>query len=293
MYVLICNPQSHSFKKKSRDECVKYLEMHGHSCLVQETKARGEAEKIAIEAAGHNGLKAVIVMGGDGTINEVLQGLANQNIPVGILPSGTANVLARSLKIPTDPVGAADIILQNHKKNFSIGKLTLTKENKEFFFLLMAGIGFDAAVCQKVNPLLKKISGKTAYALKSIELCCQTPLQNFDIHTGTNTMLGSWLTVSNCRYYGGEFLLTPEADPFQDCFQSCLFSPQKSSEIPGFFYDLLKNKHSRRKNVHLFKSETVEIHREGIAVQIDGDFVGHTPVRIERIKNALPMIIPT
>lgn len=292
MYILICNPKSHSYQKAKRDEFVQYLDMHGYECLLRETQAKGDAAKIALATAQQNNITAIIAMGGDGTINEIIQGIAHKNIPLGILPSGTANVLANSLNIPADPAEAADIILQNQTQNFSIGQLTLTKENKSFFFLLMAGIGPDAEVCRQVNPFLKKISGKAAYFFKSIELLNNQPLVDFDVHTEQNTMLGSWLTVSNCRYYGGEFLLTPEASPLQANFQSCLFAPKKNSEIAGFFYDLIKGQHQNRKNVQLFKSNIIEIHREGIPVQIDGDFIGYSPLHIERINNILPIIVP-
>jgi diacylglycerol kinase family enzyme len=169
--LLISNPVAHRVTAAKRDEAVEILA--GAFDLEQATtKARGHAAELAATAADE-GVEAVLALGGDGTLNEVAQGLAGTTIPLGVLPGGEANVLARSLGIPTDVADAARLVADRAGSGGPIGARSMPLGRiGDRWFLASCGVGFDAAIVREVerNPRAKKRGGDLFFLWTGVRL---------------------------------------------------------------------------------------------------------------------------
>ena len=163
----------------------------------------------ATELAAAAGDRLVIAAGGDGTVNEVLNGLS-KDATLGILPLGTANVLARELGLPLEPEGACERILDGAASRMDVGVAT-DGEGTERRFACMAGIGFDAEVIREVGPRLKRYLRSLAFPLAALKVYFRGGLPDLQIVDGDTTHVAQFAIVANGRYYGGEFETAEDA----------------------------------------------------------------------------------
>ncbi|WP_228281986.1 diacylglycerol/lipid kinase family protein [Rubrobacter marinus] len=157
----------------------------------------------ATELAALAGDKLVIAAGGDGTVNEVVNGLSG-GATLGILPLGTANVLARELGLPMNPEEACARILTGTAFRMDVGVAT-DEEGTERRFACMAGVGFDADVVREVGPRLKRYLRSLAFPLAALKVYLQGDQPDLQIVDGDTTYVTQFAVVANGRYYGGEF----------------------------------------------------------------------------------------
>ena len=157
----------------------------------------------ATELAAAAGDRLVIAAGGDGTVNEVLNGLS-ENATLGILPLGTANVLARELGLPLEPEEACERLLTGAASRIDVGVAT-DEAGVERRFACMAGVGFDAEVVREVGPRLKRYLRSLAFPLAALKVYLQGGLPDLQIVDGNTTHVAQFAVVANGRYYGGEF----------------------------------------------------------------------------------------
>ncbi|HZI46943.1 MAG TPA: diacylglycerol kinase family protein, partial [Pyrinomonadaceae bacterium] len=162
--ILISNPKTGRYASRRRpvQELAAQLESLGIKIDLKLTQRPGDATEIAARAAS-NGTSDVIVAGGDGTINEAIQGLAGTNARLAIIPRGTGNVLARELGLPLADEQALKIVAQGKSRQIYLGLAIDEATNEHRHFVLMAGIGLDASVVGRVQPKLKKRIGKAAF----------------------------------------------------------------------------------------------------------------------------------
>ncbi len=160
--MLIYNPTAGQFWSPFRAETVKsYLAKHEWQVELAPTQFAGHGIELARQAVAER-FDVVIAAGGDGTLNEVSQALAYTPVKLGILPVGTTNVLAREFKIPLGFEEALEYLPIAETTTVDLGKV----DNR--YFLLMAGIGFDAEVVRDINPQLKHVTGKTAVVTSGV-----------------------------------------------------------------------------------------------------------------------------
>ena len=174
---------------------------------VVETGRRGDAERLAREAAS-SGIGLLIAAGGDGTVNEIVNGLAGADRPpmVGVLPLGTANVLARELGLPLDAAAAATALAKGRPRPVHLGLVNGRR------FVMMAGVGFDARVVAAVRPEMKSRFGRLAYAATSADLWVRGQAARYRLQVGgTSEEVGS-VVIANGRFYAGGFIACPDAD---------------------------------------------------------------------------------
>jgi len=167
-------------------QILQVFETAGVDVEVQESgidRAAGAKAKLAIE----HGVDTIIVCGGDGTVFDVLQGVAGSDIPLGILPFGTGNILAQNLKIPNKPVDAAHWLLAAEPQPVPIGKIVCcTPTGKQtWFFAMAAGMGQHAAMMEAVQPDQKNRMGRAAYFSAGLEILISRPIQSFDLEITT------------------------------------------------------------------------------------------------------------
>ncbi|MCO4781814.1 MAG: diacylglycerol kinase family lipid kinase [Candidatus Cloacimonetes bacterium] len=292
-YAIIYNPTSHRFNQKILDQIKVYMDLHSKTFELFPTEYEGHAQEIVLDLIPKSP-KTIVAMGGDGTINEVSQNLVGQNIPLGIIPSGTANVLALEFGIPSDPVHAMEIILSQNIQSINIGEITYqhNEESKSRYFLLMAGIGTDAHICKNINTSVKKFLGKGAYGIETLKSFAKKS-SCFDLHLNKKTFLSQQTIVSNSRFYGGQYIVTPDASPFNKDFQICTLNSDSSFDLLNLLLRIGIQKHQKMKQLELVSSSEVKIHTENISIQVDGDYIGTSPCNISRKLSALNVVLPT
>jgi diacylglycerol kinase (ATP) len=199
--VIIGNPNSgRAGSKDYLERCAKILRSGGLSVQVLNTERPDHATELASSIDS----SLVVAAGGDGTINEVVNGLAGKDATLGILPLGTANVLARELGLPLDVERACERILRGERTRIDLGVAT-NREGVERRFACMAGIGFDAHVVRAVTPRLKRYLRGLAFPLTAFKVLAKEDFPPVQVIQGDTTWITRFAIIANGHYYGGDF----------------------------------------------------------------------------------------
>ena len=237
------------------------------------TKCAGHAKELALEAAQKN-YETAVAVGGDGTINEVTQGLVNSNTALGIIPCGSGNGFARLIKMPLkDSLKCLEIIKKGKLKKIDVGQA-----NNEYF-LNVAGLGFDALVAQKFAK--SKRRGKLPYFKIGIEeyFSYRPAKCNLIFDDGTKTELSPLcLAFANGNQYGCDFVIAPKAVLDDDKLDMVVIPPANLLKMilgfPNFFKDGISP-------VHLTSMKKVA----GVSIILDGPFAYHIDGEPRECKN--------
>lgn len=251
------------------------------------TMAPGHAAELAREART-GGADLVVVCGGDGTINEAALALAGSSVPLGILPGGTANVLARELGIPRSLPSAAKVLVSGVEIAISVGRAN------ERRFLMMAGFGFDAMVLTGFNPFLKRHLGRLAYAARCAEEFVRLQPPDIDVITDEGVVRASMVIAANIRLYGGDFVLAPEADPTDGLLDLVIFRGKGRLDYTRYLAGALAQRLGSFTDVTMLRTPSVVIRSAGSPVpgHVDGDTVLETPVTLTVEPRALKVLVP-
>jgi diacylglycerol kinase (ATP) len=290
--VLISNPTAKRASDRKIAQASRYLMSKGYKVEVLFTEKKGEAESLAREAIREIP-SLIIAAGGDGTFNEVINGIAGSEIPMAILPLGTTNVLAKEIGIPEDVKGAMEIAVTGTTKTISLGKIAITRPSSLVFryFVLMAGIGFDGEAVLGINETFKKISGKGAYIFSGIKVLSEFNPRELTFDIDGKTYSGYSAIISKTAKYGGDFKITPDARLTDPTLYICLFKGKKRLDVLRYVFGIATGSHLRFKDVEYLKAKRIKI--DGNAhIQIDGDYFGMTPAKIEVAPNTLRLIYP-
>lgn len=263
----------------------------GHRVELRVTEAPGHAVEIAREWAEKDRTYLVVAAGGDGTIREVAEGLVGTGVPMGIIPAGTANVLARELgylKAGQRSVRRTVSILEgNHEE--AVHPFSIELPNEKTIGLCWAGVGFDAEVLKHVNPTWKKKLGRTAFVtaiLKTLMLEPRTPSVPWEYETGEQGQCG-WGLVANIEKYAGPFQLTRKTSLTKKGLACLLF------EDAGWFARALDQivigfkPLDDRGNTQVLTSGALTLGSADTPVQLDGDLVGNGPLTVAPMEAAL------
>lgn len=255
------------------------------------TEKPGDATRLAAQAAA-SGATDVIVSGGDGTINEALQGLVGTNARLGIWPRGTANVLALDLKLPFKLGLAAEAIVTNQTRRVHIGCATDEANGVKRYFLLMAGVGVDASVAAAVHPGLKRRIGKGAFWYSGLGFLLRWNLVSFTLEVGGERFPATFACIANAASYGGDLILTPSARIDKPEFEILLID---SHSRVRYLYLLSRVMQGRVKvgtpGVRYLNAK----HARAIGdapVQVDGEVIGTTPMSFEIAPQTIDVIVP-
>lgn len=270
------------------------------------TGQRGDAERWAREAADR-GVGLVIGAGGDGTLNEIANGLAGSDVVLGIVPVGTANVVAYELGIPFDPVRATESLLGGKIERLHVGVAEYeplkdgdgapqqaAQGRSRRCFLFAAGIGFDALICHKVNLELKSWTRKAAYVIDGLRLLAAYRSPRLNVRTdGEDRIECSELIVCKARAYGGRFWIAPEASMRKARLDVCMFLRGGRFNLLRYAWGVFRGKHPAYGDVVLRQAESVEVSAEGCAyLHLDGDALGTPPVKFGVMREALSVVTP-
>ncbi len=287
---LIYNPMAKRASDEKISRASHFLRSKGYEVKVLFTKRKGDAEILAREAIKESP-PFIIAAGGDGTFNEVVNGIAGSEVPMAILPLGTTNVLAKELRVPENVEGAMNVALRGNPKTVSLGKISITLHSSLVtrYFLLMAGIGFDGEAVFRINEILKKFSGKGAYIFSGLKtLFTFNPKELIFTIDGKNYS-GYSGVICKAAKYGGHFKITPDASIIDSSLYVCLFKRKKLLDIIRYVGGVVMGSHLKFKDIEYIKATTVEVKGEA-HIQIDGDYFGKTPTKVEAVPNIVRLV---
>lgn len=298
--MLIANPWAGSVSARTREVMVKSLEAD-FRVEDTETQAREHASDLARDAVDR-GFDAVIAFGGDGTINEVAQGLCDTDVALGILPGGSTNVMARSLGMPTDPVEATSF-LAHRLRNGTRRRINVGRADKRYF-LFSVGMGLDAETVKRVeeNPEGKKEHGEWLFLWNAIKAALGEyrgvdPLISMSIGGGEPERVVLAVTCNGRPFtYFKRFPVDvcPEArlDGGLDIFG---LRKVTTRFVPGIAWALLVSRSHVGWKSGTYHHDVASIDLRAdrpLPVQVDGDYIGEwTSAEIRLIPNALDVLV--
>ena len=254
--------------------------------VIRKTQGPGDAEA-QTERAVEQGFSTIVAAGGDGTINEVVNGIGSAPVALGILPMGTVNVLAMELGIPFDLVSAWKVI--------RAGKVRLIDEASAngHLFVQMAGIGLDAQVVEQNNRLMKQVLGPLSYLLTATKVAAEKP-PRLRVYCDTHpTVEGSFVLIGNGRLYGGPFALFKDADMQDGLLDVCVFKHMNYVALIRYFRGALFGSLTKFTDVTYFKTKGLRVEADQhVPLEADGELVGHAPVEFSVRRKKLRVLVP-
>lgn len=294
MYGFIVNRASgNGTGKKVWKKVEKELMLDSKPYLVRHTERPADTAKAVTELFDSK-VKAIIAVGGDGTINEVVNRLVPKDIPLGVIPAGSGNDFARCLGIPMDYKKALRRIFENNPV-----KTDLLYTGSRYC-LTVTGIGFDGKIAETVNRSFYKSwfnqlrLGKLTYVASMLEVLKTYKPTNVKITIDNEELFFSkvWLVaVANAPNYGGGIRICPEAVHNDGLLDICIAHGLSRWELLRLFPKAYKGGHLRDKKVSFFKGKDVYLQSDTpVLVQGDGELIMTSPVRLQIKKDALQVM---
>jgi diacylglycerol kinase (ATP) len=302
--VLIYNPMSGGRRHRrvaDVEKAARILQESGINVELAPTTKRLGATEIARRAVTEK-RDLVIACGGDGTINEIVNGLAGSDIPMALLPAGTANILAKELGVPWDIPGAAKLIANGEIRRIALGLAVplngnhseaMPKEGR--YFLSVAGAGPDGAIVNGVDEELKKSTGIFAYWFEGLRQLFSYRFPEMCVRSNGKSHKATIIVVGRTANYGGPFKITTEASLYEPTFE--LLTNSKRSRfayllcLPALWMGSLRTVDG----IDAWKAtETVcePAGNEPVFAQVDGEPVGPLPMAFRIVPDALSIIAP-
>ncbi len=259
-----------------------------------------EVEILTTQKSNHAGLLArellreppdlLAICGGDGTINEVATHVPEPPFPIAIIPSGTANVIARELGLPLNPIKALQIALKRSVRRVDLGKLGPGPRRR---FVFVAGIGFDAYVASNVRPGPKAKLGLAAYAAEAI-LCLKSySFPEFQVSAAGRTYTATSCIASNAETYGGGLLFSPGADMSDGTLDILVLEGRHRLELAWFLFQAWRRKPEVGGWIHRLRASSLALEGPAnVPVQADGEPAGGLPLAIGLSASIFPLVVP-
>jgi YegS/Rv2252/BmrU family lipid kinase len=266
-------------------------------CIVHLTRKPGDARQLAAQAV-LDGFTTIIAAGGDGTANEVVNGLADvpqglATARLGIFPLGTINVFARELGLPRDLAGAARTLKAGHELAIDLGRADFTANGHAQcrHFLQLAGAGLDARAVELVSWELKKKTGPVAYAVAALKALRET--QHVITVEGAGSVSGQLVLLGNGRFYGGSFEVFSEASLRDGLLDVCVMPTVNFWRPLQLALGLATGHAHRFWTARHFRSAALTLRSSGrVGFQLDGEYAGELPVTFSVRSQALRVIVP-
>jgi diacylglycerol kinase (ATP) len=289
---VISNPTAG--KMASRDhltEALRVLEGDGWDVEVHRSRGPGDATRIAREAVRAK-RDALIVAGGDGTINEAVQALAGTSTALGFLPYGTVNVWAREIGLPLSPRDAAVSLLSGRTETLDLGIAN------DRYFLLMAGIGFDSEVVRRARRLERFKSRFGILPYVAVTLATATFYRGVDVELRYDGVIrrvqALMLVLGNTRLYGGRYRFTPEAVATDGWLDLCIIKGRGPLAMARQSIPILVAGTTTFSDVEVIRVRDLIVRGDEQApLQLDGELIGHTPTHFRVAPRALRVIVPS
>lgn len=289
--LVIFNPAAGTRRRRRFERVAGALAEAGIRFTVADTAAPGHAETLARDAAAA-GERIVVAAGGDGTIAEVVNGIAGTGTQLGVIPIGTANVFAHELGLPFRAAAIAEALKRGRYRKVVPGCCRFDG-GRTWLFVQMLGVGLDAAVVAALDGALKRRIGRGAYV---IETLCQAAAWTFPrlaLALDGTAAGGVQVIATKGRFYGGRFLLAPEARSDAAGLSACVF------ERGGWWPALCAGAAlplgllPHLPGLARCRVAVLEIAGPaGLPVQADGDLIGATPVTVSDAPSRIAVVVP-
>jgi len=292
---VIFNPTARGEKAK---RFRRHLDAIANECALKMTAAPGDARKLAKEAIAE-GFEIIVAGGGDGTVNEVLNGIGDapdgfERARLGVLPLGTVNVFARELGIPSKLEKAWEIIRKERESKIDLPwvEFGANGNRQKRYFVQLAGAGLDARAIELVKWQVKKIVGPLAYVMAGFHALLGPP-SKIGVSGGKQSSTGGLVMIGNGRLYGGEFRLFPKADLRDGLLEICVLPRVNWFTLVRCSPELLLRGVLPASYHELFQAESVTLTSETpTPVQIDGELIGQLPATFSLERSRLRVIAP-
>ncbi|MCC6262035.1 MAG: diacylglycerol kinase family lipid kinase [Bryobacterales bacterium] len=292
---LIYNPEAGTLRRHGRgmlDKAVEQLRQTGIPVELVATTGPGTGGAIARELVQRQRVDTVIVAGGDGTINEVMNGLVHTDVAFGVLPAGTANVLANEMQIGSWRKALA-ALPQSRAVRIPVGKV-VTESQGERYFLMMAGAGFDARMVHTVNHGLKRRLGKVAYWVAGLSQLGRN-LEQLQVVANGSTYQASLCLASRVRNYGGDLNIAPSIRITDDDLEVILFEGKFTATYLAHLFSILSGRVEAADRITVLRSRRIEMRSasgEPVHLHVDGEYVGLLPATVAVEPDALNLLTP-
>jgi diacylglycerol kinase (ATP) len=274
------------------------LDTVGAQCAFKATAAPGDARRLAAEAV-RDGFDLIVAAGGDGTVNEVLNGIGDApdgfaRARLGALPLGTVNVFARELKIPRRVERAWEVLQNGRELKIDLPCVEFSADGvlQKRYFCQLAGAGLDARAIELVDWQHKKQIGPLAYVIAGLK-ALREKKPAITVRADGQSAAGELVLVGNGRLYGGSFALLPQADLRDGRLDICVVHHVNWTALlrsaPGL---LLRGKLPASVAQHL-SAEKFELTSESAAAfELDGEWIGKLPVTFSIAREKLRVVVP-
>jgi YegS/Rv2252/BmrU family lipid kinase len=282
--LVIYNPTAGWRRRRRFERTLKWLTRLGCAIDLRATGARGDAERLA-RAAEPGSYDLVVAAGGDGTINEVINGLEASGLPLALLPLGTANVLAAEIGLAGAPRRIAQAIATGSARPVHLGEVNGRR------FAMMAGVGFDAHVVGAVDPRIKRAFGKLAYALAAIGELLRYRARLYEVEIDGVAHRAAAVIVAKGHYYGGRFVVARDARLEEPRLLVALFERTGRFHLLRYAAAVLSGRTDRLPDLRVLPATRVSV--RGIAgepVQADGDLVTALPLEASLALGSLALV---
>mgnify|MGYP001564258506 CR=1 FL=1 len=297
--LIIVNPSSGKGKgSRTAAAVAELVRQHGVDVEVRHTAASGDAERIAraAMASGTRPLRCVVACGGDGTVQEIANALADARSSLGdacptlgLAPAGRCNDFARAFRIPTDPAAMADILVNGHALPADLGRVNGR------YFCTVATAGVDAEVSSFVDTMRMPLRGTLAYLYGAIRVLIRYRPYDMTITGDFGVIERPVLLAStaNTSCYGGAIRIAPDADPTDGLLDLCVIDRVTRLRAIALIPALLAGKHGRCPAVHFLRTQRLTIEsRRPLELWADGERIARTPATIEVVPAALRVLQP-
>lgn len=295
--VLIHNPKAGRGRRRQKELelACDYLASRNIPVRLQETSGPGMATELARQAAAA-GFDLVIVCGGDGTVNEVVNGLAGTSTPLALLPAGTGNIVAKELRLPWNVLRAARLIPEGEVRRIALGCAGGR------YFLAVAGVGVDANIVYKLEARMKSSLGQLSYWLESLRQLFAYSFPTFRLVPlcGMDSPVeATFAVIGRTAHYGGPIRITTGANLLADDFEVVAFTARWRIAFLLYLLGVWTGTLKSLPGVHFFRTtrlrcEAARTTRKNpnLYVECDGELSGQLPQDFLIVPDALSLVFP-
>lgn len=284
--IIIYNPNAGRGKHKLFNAVLDELDSRAVVYTILKTENPDHATKFLKE--NHNIFDLVVAVGGDGTISDVINGIAGSKSILAIIPIGTMNGVAEEIGLSRDAAIIADTIIGGKIKKYYLPKI-----NGQYF-TLMASAGYDANAVSNVNMKLKKKISDAAYFFSFMKAIFTTKNIKYEIMVDGKEYHTYGIIVSNSKYYGGKYLSAPKASIFDPYLYIVMLKKKGRLAVINYFFHIIIGRIDKLKHVEIITGNNVNIKSSDQAtIQTDGDHFGDLPAQILLENKTIKIKTPT
>lgn len=286
--------------QRQLNKAVEYLRNNGWVIQVRETREKGDASRLACQAADE-GYDVAIAVGGDGTINEVVNGLAGSDTALGIIPAGTANVYAADVGVPIwSPLrpnavrAAAKVIHAGQRRKIDLGHIE-SADGRQRYFFMWCGVGLDAAISKEIRTEDTRRLGMAAWVIAGVMVALNFmgTRGNVTVNNECGRRRVLWAVISNGQLYGRLWRIAPRAKMDDGILDLTVFEGYGVLSTIRHLASLTLGQYARDPTVHFHRGSSFAIEtRKPLPVHVDAEPIGTTPVQISVAPRLLNVVLP-